>query len=402
MKMINGGLKFLLSLSPFKFQLTIGGVRLIFSIFFVCALPQPDALVAGNGKLGFICHPETNETHKEKCFSQYSAEMSSLMRPHIFLLVTAGILILLWSAVLLYSGSHFAKIRRETGLIERKCLCHEFWKMFLLHVGMEAAVLSVILVLYYYTHKINFAETYNCTVIIASVTTCRDVYREEFNFLFIGGMAVILFLCIVTLCQAMCNEENFIEQFLLSKTTENEAGDDGEQHSNTQSNANDGSSGFTNTNNHNEQQDALVRRRRRNMDAAQVPNVIFLNLADDVSLDWKLLGGRLSISPTVINNIDAENHLISEKTTVMLNKWKQKFGEKATVEVLRKALEAIERGDLSTRVKGEMLALTEVQLPPTEGGFDPWSIDTGSSSQSRRETNPNFAGGNNANTDTST
>ena len=88
------------------------------------------------------------------------------------------------------------------------------------------------------------------------------------------------------------------------------------------------------------------------MDAAQVPNVIFLNLADDVSLDWKLLGGRLSISPTVINNIDAENHLISEKTMVMLNKWKQKFGKKATVEVLRKALEAIERGDLSTRVKG--------------------------------------------------
>lgn len=224
MKMINGGLKFLLSLSPFKFQLTIGGVRLIFSIFFVCALPQPDAIFAGNGKLGFICHPETNETHKEKCFSQYSAEMSSLMRPHIFLLMTTGILIPLWSAMLLYSASHFAKIGRETGLIERKCLCHEFWKMFLLHVGMEAAVLIVILVLYCYTHKINFAETYNCTVIIASVTTCRDVYRQEFNFLFIGGMAFILFLCIVTLCQAMCNEENFIEQFLLSKTTENEAG----------------------------------------------------------------------------------------------------------------------------------------------------------------------------------
>ena len=150
--------------------------------------------------------------------------MSSLMRPHIFLSVTAGILILLWSAMLLYSVSHFAKIRRETGPIERKCLCHEFWKMFLLHVGIETAVLSVILVLYYYTHKINFAETYNCTVIIASVTICRDVYRQEFNFLFIGGMAVILFLCIVTLCQAMCNEENFIEQFLHSKTTENEAG----------------------------------------------------------------------------------------------------------------------------------------------------------------------------------
>lgn len=88
------------------------------------------------------------------------------------------------------------------------------------------------------------------------------------------------------------------------------------------------------------------------MDVAQVPDVIFLDLADDISLDWKLLGGRLSISPSVINNIDAENHLISEKTTFMLNKWKQKFGKKATVEVLRKALQEIKRGDLSATVEG--------------------------------------------------
>ena len=88
------------------------------------------------------------------------------------------------------------------------------------------------------------------------------------------------------------------------------------------------------------------------MDAAQVLDVIFLDLAVDISLDWKLLGGQLSISPAVINNIDAQDHLISEKTMAMLNKWKQKFGKKATVEVLRKALEEIERVDLSERVEG--------------------------------------------------
>jgi len=74
----------------------------------------------------------------------------------------------------------------------------------------------------------------------------------------------------------------------------------------------------------------------------------------------------------------------------MLNKWKQKFGKKATVEVLRKALEEIERVDLSERVEDKMRALT-VQLPPTEGGLDPLSIGTGSSWQSRRETSPNLA-----------
>jgi len=50
----------------------------------------------------------------------------------------------------------------------------------------------------------------------------------------------------------------------------------------------------------------------------------------------------------------------------MLNKWKQKFGKKATVEVLRKALEEIERVDLSERVEGhtDSSVRSPTQTPP--------------------------------------
>ena len=92
--------------------------------------------------------------------------------------------------------------------------------------------------------------------------------------------------------------------------------------------------------------------KRGNTDAAKLLDVICLDLADDISLDWKKLGGRLSISQFVINNIDAENHFVSEKTMAILNKWRQTFGKKATVQDLKKALEEIKRGDLSGRVEG--------------------------------------------------
>ena len=92
--------------------------------------------------------------------------------------------------------------------------------------------------------------------------------------------------------------------------------------------------------------------KRGNTDAAKILDVICLDLADDISLDWKKLGGRLLISQSVINNIDAENHLVSDKTMAMLKKWREAFGKKATVQDLKKALEEIKRGDLSGRVEG--------------------------------------------------
>ena len=61
---------------------------------------------------------------------------------------------------------------------------------------------------------------------------------------------------------------------------------------------------------------------------------------------------RLSIGINVLNSIDHENPLVWDKSIMMLKTWKEKFVDKATVEVLRKALENIGRNDLSKEVRG--------------------------------------------------
>ena len=211
-------------LIPLKGQPTIGGVRLVFSLFFLIFASQHDA---GNDILSFMCHPETSDFHKEKCFAQYTAEMSPFMRPYLFSLLTAGILFVLWTSMILYSLGHLPKIRRATDSSAREHLCHDFWKMFLLHVGSEAVAVSVTLGLFCYTQKIHFAGTYNCTLMIESVTTCIDVHHRDksiLNIFFIGGLALILLLCLGTVCQAMGNRENFIKELQDLNTPENEAG----------------------------------------------------------------------------------------------------------------------------------------------------------------------------------
>ena len=83
-----------------------------------------------------------------------------------------------------------------------------------------------------------------------------------------------------------------------------------------------------------------------------VPDAICQYLANHISTKWKRLGIQLSIGIDVLNSIDHENRLVWEKSIMMLKTWKEKFDDKATVEVLRKALENIGRNDLSKEVRG--------------------------------------------------
>lgn len=89
-----------------------------------------------------------------------------------------------------------------------------------------------------------------------------------------------------------------------------------------------------------------------NVDAAQVPDDVCQDLADDISLDWKKLGRRLGISKAHLKNTAHENHDVCEQSIALLNKWRERAGEEATVGVLRKALIEIERKDLSDKVRG--------------------------------------------------
>lgn len=89
-----------------------------------------------------------------------------------------------------------------------------------------------------------------------------------------------------------------------------------------------------------------------NVDSAQVPDVIFQDLADDIDKDWKKPGRLLGISEYDLDIIDHDNLYVGEKSISMLNKWRENFGEKATVKAMTQALEKKGRKDLSEKVRG--------------------------------------------------
>ena len=98
------------------------------------------------------------------------------------------------------------------------------------------------------------------------------------------------------------------------------------------------------------------------MDAATVLNLICLDLAKVMNSDWQMLGGQLLISSYDIDKIDTDNKGIQEKTIEMFKTWRHRFGEGATIQVLRKALQEIERTDLLQRVEGMSIPVHNMQM----------------------------------------
>ena len=142
----------------------------------------------------------------------------------LFVCLTASVLFPLWTAMIVYSYKHQQRVRRAKVYSEREHLFYEFWIYFIFHVCSEATGIFVILALFCYAQKINFAEI--CTM-ITLVVTDRDARHWDKSIphiFFFVGMVFILFLCIGTFCQAMCNKENFITELRVLNATENEAG----------------------------------------------------------------------------------------------------------------------------------------------------------------------------------
>ena len=222
-------MKYLLSLWKLESQSSIGNVRFGLTIIMFFVLVNFDT---GSGRVAFACGSEANDELNRRCFSNYSADMSSFFFANTFVWMTAGALIVLWVLIAVYSSKHLQKIRGNTNDTElRKQLCRELWEKSLLHVCSELVLVIPSLIFFCCTQKISLPETYNCTVWNASkkiVLTCEDMHhwnKSRLNWAYVFMMAGLVLLCIVTIIDAMHNKEHFIKDLLkLKYTKEKEAG----------------------------------------------------------------------------------------------------------------------------------------------------------------------------------
>ncbi|XP_048577268.1 uncharacterized protein LOC116614957 isoform X3 [Nematostella vectensis] len=78
-----------------------------------------------------------------------------------------------------------------------------------------------------------------------------------------------------------------------------------------------------------------------------VTQAIITSIAEQISTDWKDVGRRLKLEESILDNIEDENRKTNEKSTKMLNKWKQLNAASATIQVLMDALKQAGRRDIA-------------------------------------------------------
>lgn len=216
--------------SPFGSITPMGRVRFIVSVFFFIVFTYQCGM-DNYSRLDFICSHEISDYHRQLTFSYYSSEMFPLMSPYQFLLLTACVQVVLWTAMIQYGSMYLQKIttKRITSLKlsrKEKNLWHKLWKWGRCHVCCEAIVVSFMMGLVIYTQDFNVPETYRCTFISAEVTPCIDeCHRKKLfqKWLLIIVMAIMLGLCIWTF-QQMWNEQNFIKDLLVLNTPASNGG----------------------------------------------------------------------------------------------------------------------------------------------------------------------------------
>ena len=91
-----------------------------------------------------------------------------------------------------------------------------------------------------------------------------------------------------------------------------------------------------------------------NLSNKQVSDTLLVDLVEDLSTKWKMLGLSLGIPQGAITNIDDEHSRVVDKGMAMFAEWKGRKGKGATVGVLIEALDKIGKQNLSERVRGKV------------------------------------------------
>ncbi|CAH3147686.1 unnamed protein product [Pocillopora meandrina] len=84
---------------------------------------------------------------------------------------------------------------------------------------------------------------------------------------------------------------------------------------------------------------------------APVTEIHIWSIRVAVGAEWRHLGAVLGLESALMDNIDADHSAYREKAWKVLQKWKQKEGNGATVGILINALEEIGRRDVIEKLR---------------------------------------------------
>ncbi|XP_067045873.1 uncharacterized protein [Acropora muricata] len=210
--------------APLNTQTVAAAVRFILSVIAFPTVIGRLASFVHEDRLAFNCYPKPNEVVKQGCYSRYTDDVSALMTPYTFTCITGGILLGFWILMILYSVKRLPEIRKGPELRKSS---HNFWRVFLLHVFIEAVFLSVMMGLFCGSQTISLPEVYNCPQRNSSIQispyqrenfTCIDWYYKQksvLNIVIIAVMAVIVCLCIAIFGHAWFKRHVFTSELFL-------------------------------------------------------------------------------------------------------------------------------------------------------------------------------------------
>ncbi|XP_078696856.1 tumor necrosis factor receptor superfamily member 1A-like [Branchiostoma floridae x Branchiostoma belcheri] len=95
----------------------------------------------------------------------------------------------------------------------------------------------------------------------------------------------------------------------------------------------------------------------------------FYDVAEDIPAEkWKDFARKLKIDEVKIGRIEAEEKgIVKECCMKVLHLWRMKNGRRATLEVLRKALDDAELGEIAENIKDEELLVLRIPVQETPG-----------------------------------
>lgn len=85
---------------------------------------------------------------------------------------------------------------------------------------------------------------------------------------------------------------------------------------------------------------------------AVVSDLLLLEICDDVGTCWDELGIMLNLSAATVHNVDADFRRCREKAKEILNIWRERKGNAATVGSLEDALVALKKRKIPEKLIG--------------------------------------------------